>query len=75
MLEKENVHVFIKKARFAEWQKKFVMDAWEIALKELRVLAALEKWLAKLSPRDGKEYAAIINKMYAAIMHELPMWQ
>ncbi len=42
VLEKENVHVFIKKARFAEWQKKFVMDAWEFALKELRVLAALD---------------------------------
>ena len=75
-LEKENVHEFVKQARFAEWQKKFVIDAWDFALKDLRVLGTLDQtgW-QKYRDFHLKEDAAFTNKIYAAIMRQLPMWQ
>ena len=71
-LEKENVHEFVKQARFAEWQKKFVIDVWNVALKDLRVLGALEQSSWKKYRNDHlKEDAAFMKKMWADIRHEL----
>ncbi len=71
-LEKENVHEFVKQARFTEWQKKIVIDSWEFALKDLRVLTALDprEW-RKYSQDHALDYAAFFANILAAVSNEL----
>ena len=71
-LEKENVHEFVKQARFTEWQKKIVIDSWEFALKDLRVLTALDPrdW-RKYSQDHALDYAAFFANILAAVSNEL----